>query len=48
MGHLSLASLITAWSRTRSYHPNVPEVFAPDKSGAYRSQPALWEFERKE
>lgn len=26
----------------------MPEVFAPDKSGAYRPQPALWEFERKE
>ncbi|KVP96836.1 hypothetical protein WJ97_13230 [Burkholderia ubonensis] len=25
----------------------MPEVFAPDRSGAYRSQPALWEFERK-
>ncbi|MCA7888982.1 DUF1911 domain-containing protein [Burkholderia contaminans] len=26
----------------------MPEVFAPDRSGAYRSQPALWEFERKD
>ncbi|KVU27923.1 hypothetical protein WK57_23730 [Burkholderia ubonensis] len=25
----------------------MPEVFAPDKSGAYRPQSALWEFERK-
>ncbi|WP_321807798.1 PoNe immunity protein domain-containing protein [Burkholderia sp. BCC1993] len=25
----------------------MPEVFAPDRSGAYRSQPAFWEFERK-
>ncbi|RQT12607.1 PoNe immunity protein domain-containing protein [Burkholderia contaminans] len=25
----------------------MPAVFAPDRSGAYRSQPALWEFERK-
>ncbi|MBO7819332.1 PoNe immunity protein domain-containing protein [Burkholderia pseudomallei] len=25
----------------------MPEVFAPDKSGAYRMQSALWEFERK-
>lgn len=25
----------------------MPEVFAPDRSGAYRFQPALWEFERK-
>ncbi|HDR9053536.1 TPA: DUF1911 domain-containing protein [Burkholderia vietnamiensis] len=25
----------------------MPEVFAPDKTGAYRMQPALWEFERK-
>jgi hypothetical protein len=25
----------------------MPDVFAPDKSGAYRQQPALWEFDRK-
>jgi hypothetical protein len=25
----------------------MPEVFAPDKSGAYRPQSTLWEFERK-
>ncbi|KVZ77052.1 PoNe immunity protein domain-containing protein [Burkholderia ubonensis] len=25
----------------------MPDVFAPDKSGAFRPQPALWEFERK-
>ncbi|MBU9360754.1 DUF1911 domain-containing protein [Burkholderia multivorans] len=25
----------------------MPEVFAPDRSGAYRPQSALWEFERK-
>ncbi|MCA8020953.1 PoNe immunity protein domain-containing protein [Burkholderia metallica] len=25
----------------------MPDVFAPDKSGAYRPQSALWEFERK-
>lgn len=25
----------------------MPEVFAPDKTGAYRMQSALWEFERK-
>ncbi|WP_256979543.1 DUF1911 domain-containing protein [Burkholderia sp. AU16741] len=25
----------------------MPEVFAPDRSGAYRSQPALWELERR-
>ncbi|MDN7866198.1 DUF1911 domain-containing protein [Burkholderia multivorans] len=25
----------------------MPEIFAPDKSGAYRMQSALWEFERK-
>jgi len=25
----------------------IPEVFAPDKSGAYRPQSTLWEFERK-
>lgn len=26
----------------------MPEVFAPDRSGAYRPQSAVWEFERKE
>ncbi|HEM7878850.1 DUF1911 domain-containing protein [Burkholderia contaminans] len=25
----------------------MPEVFAPDKTGAYRPQSALWEFEHK-
>ncbi|RQM51002.1 DUF1911 domain-containing protein [Paraburkholderia bannensis] len=25
----------------------MPEVFAPDRSGAHRPQPALWEWERK-
>lgn len=25
----------------------MPDVFAPDRSGAYRPQPAVWEFERK-
>jgi len=25
----------------------MPDVFAPDRSGAHRPQPAMWEFERK-
>ncbi len=25
----------------------MPDVFAPDRSGAHRPQPAVWEFERK-
>lgn len=25
----------------------MPEVFGPDRSGAHRPQPAVWEFERK-
>lgn len=38
-GHNVPGVIVTAGER-------MPEVFAPDKSGAYRPQPALWEFER--